>query len=140
MTVPTAYTASQLQAFMLRTTGNLGTVLSLTTIDFEDAVTDVLLGYGVNTIESASDIAKLRALAKVEAWKVAKAKAAGRTDFDADGASFTRSQLIEQAQSNLEMAEQEAMVHGGLAGYAVTTAVFTYPGDPYPLPSDEDSA
>ena len=140
MPVPTVYSEAALKSYMLVVTGNLGTVLGLSEGDFNEAVNDTLLAYDTSTIAGATDIAKLRALAKVQAWRVAKAKAAGKTDFTADGATFKRSQLMQQAQAGLEMAENEAISYGSYTGYAMTASGFVYVGDPYPLPAEEESA
>ena len=138
MPIPTVYSEPLLQQYMLNQTGNLGVVLELDVTDFIEAVADTLLAYGVTGIANATDIAKLRALAKVEAWRVAKAHAAGRTDFDVESAALKRSQLIAQVQMFLDMAEADALLYG-LSNYRVTVGALVYSDDPYPLPSDETS-
>ena len=137
MPIPTIYNEPLLQHYMLNQTGNLGVVLSLTATNFIEAVADTLLAYGATDIANATDIAKLRALAKVEAWKVAVAHAAGYIEFTADGSSFKANQMHQQALAGLEAAETAAMEFG-LSNYMVTVATLRYSNDPYPLPSDED--
>lgn len=139
MPVPTVYSEAQLQQYMLAQTGNLGTVLGLSASDFVEAVTDALIAYGVTAIASATDIAKLRALATLAAWQVAVQKAAGYMEFTADGSSFKANQIHQQALASLAQAEQTAAVYGALAGYVVTTATLTWPDDPYPLPRDDET-
>lgn len=130
MPAPTVYTEQTLTAYMLSVTSKISSVLQLDAHDFTEAVADTLLAYGVDDISSATRIAKLRALAKVEAWRTVKAATAGQVTFSADGSSFNLSDLREQAQSNLETAELEAM-HYGLTGYAVGVAAISYANDPY---------
>lgn len=138
MPIPASYTETSLRAYMLKTVGGLGTRLEMTTGNFEEAVTSTLLAYGVTDIANATDLPKLRALADVEAWRVAWNEATGAYDFTADGSSFKRSDLAKQAKERLEAAEQTAMAHGGLVGYAVTSARLTHANDPYQV--REDSA
>ncbi len=138
MALPTSYTEDELKAFMLATLEDLGSVLGLTAARFGEAVNETLLAYGVTAIAQATDIPKLRALAKVEAWKVAVKAASGRIDWSEAGASFKQSQYRTAAREGLELAQAEAAAYGGgLAGYEVTVgtmAIF----DPYAWP-DEDS-
>lgn len=131
MPIPAAYTEQELGAYMLGVTGGLGTRLELAVADFDEGVTSALLAYGVDDIANADDIAKLRALARVEAWRTAWNHATGAYDFTADGSSFKRSELAKQAQAQLEQAEREAMAYGGIVGYTVTAARMVYANDPY---------
>jgi hypothetical protein len=131
MPVPSHYTEASLRMYMLDVTGGLGTRLELATGDFYEAVSSALLSYGVDDINQATDMAKLRAVARMEAWRTAWNKATGAYDFTADGSSFKRSDLAKQAQAQLEQAEREAMSYGAIAGYAVTTARMGHANDPY---------
>lgn len=138
MPVPTGYSEASLQVYMLAATGNLGTVLGLTISDFVEAVTDTLIAYGEEDIADATEIGKLRALAKVAAWQVAVAKSSGYMKFQADGGSFEAQQIHAQALAGLALAETMAATYtGGMVGYEVTTATFHHANDPYPLPTDE---
>lgn len=138
MSVPTAYDETQLKAYMLDVVGGLGARLELIANDFNEAVISTLLLYGVNEAEDAKDIAKLRAIARMEAWRRAASKATGAYDFTADGSTFRRSELAKQAQQELEQAEREAMSYGALVGYRVTTARLRHTNDPYQVQSEHD--
>jgi hypothetical protein len=139
MSVPTVYSSAALQVYMLGQTGNLGTVLGLTSGDFAEAVTDTLLSYGEDTLADATDIAKLRALAKVAAWRVAVEKSTGYMKFTADGASFEAQTLHNQALASLALAESLAATYdGGMAGYVVSVGRLIHANDPYPLPVTDD--
>lgn len=113
MAIPTSYSEETLKAFMLAALSNLGAALGLTASSFNEAVNDALLAYGVTDIAQATDIAKLRALARVAAWQVAVSAAAGDYDFSADGGNYRRSQLHEQARKGLAAAEADAAVYSG---------------------------
>lgn len=100
---------------MLGALGELGAMLALTTASFTEAVNETLLAYGVAVIANATDIRKLRALAKVEAWKVALTAAGGRIDWSEAGASFKQSQYRSAAEAGLKLVRFEAMEAGYIA-------------------------
>lgn len=137
MAIPGSYTEETLKTYMLTVLRQLGAVLGMTVNSFDEAVNEVLLAYGVADIADATDIPKLRALAKVEAWKVALAEAGARIDWSEAGASFKQSQYRAAAREGLLGAEAEAARYGGgWPGYEVTVGqMTTY--DPY-VPMDEE--
>lgn len=132
MPVPSSYTEDTLGLYMrdgvLKTiAGVLGLV---NTSDFDEAVINALLGYGVGAIADASDIAKLRAWAAVAAWELAQTTAASDYRYSADGASFDRQQVFEHITTMLESARRNAAAvsavssdEGGLAVSQGTVAV-----------------
>ena len=115
MAIPASYTEETLAAFMLATLKQLGAVLGLALGDFEEAVNETLLAYGVANIADATDVPRLRALAKVEAWKVAQAQAGSRIDWSEAGASFKQSQYRTAVKDGLELAIAEATKAGYIA-------------------------
>ena len=131
MTLPTVYTESGLNLYMRETLGGIATTLGLESSDFVETVNDVLAAYGVSTIADATDIVKLRALAKVGALRRAQIAALSWYDFSADGGSFSRSQVQAQIKAMLQAAETDAIPYADV--YAVTTATMTYTtaADPY---------
>lgn len=132
MAVPTAYTENELRSYMLSTTKAVSEVVGLRVTDFVDGSTDVLLMYGVSAIVDATDIAKLRALAKVVAWRtVNDYLVATAYDFSADGGSYKLSQMKASAEKALELAEQAAIQAGYISGYAIEMGTLTRPYDPY---------
>lgn len=128
MAIPTSYSEETLKAFMLAALSGLGTALGLTAASFDEAVNDTLLAYGVSDIAQATDMAKLRGLARVAAWQVAVAAAAGDYDFSADGGNYRRSQLHEQARKGLAAAEADAALYGGDNQASIGVMAWT---DPY---------
>jgi hypothetical protein len=138
MAIPASYTEAELKTFMLAAVAELGAVLGLTTSSFAEAVNETLLAYGVDDIADATDIPKLRALARVEAWKVAVVAAGSRIDWSEAGASFKQSQYRAAANNGLSLAQSEAVPYGGgLAGNVVTVGTMTM-NDPYAVVSDEE--
>lgn len=131
MALPTSYTDATLKSYMLASLGAIGSTLGLTVASFDEAVNDILLAYGAATVALATDITKLRALARVAAIRQARTVAATWYDFSADGASFSRSQVLAALDGMLAMAEADAMPYS--ASYAIGVGSMSYPDDPYPL-------
>lgn len=137
MALPSSYTEASLKTYMLTCLGGLGTVLGLTTDSFAEAVNDVLAAYGVADIANATDIPKLRALAKVAAARTAQNTAAGWYDFKADGGDYSRSQVAAQVAKMLVQAEAEALPYTDV--YTIGTGTLTYANDPYPFDAADDA-
>lgn len=132
MAMPTAYTESSLISYMRTITKAVSESLNLNSGDFQEAVNDVLDVYGVDDIADATDISKLRALAKVAAWRtVNDLLITTAYDFSADGGSYKLSQMKEGAEKALELAEQAAAEAGYSVGYAIEIGTLTRPNDPY---------
>ena len=124
MTAPTAYTEKSLAEYMCAQLGDLSTILALTvgTADagsLNEALNTTLLAYGVSDISAALDIAKLRALARVQAWQLAVDRLTALYDFSVDGGSYQRAQMVTQARFNLAAARLDALIYD--PGYTVTT-------------------
>lgn len=125
MAIPSSYTEDALKAFMLTALEDLGSVLGLNSDRFNEAVNETLLAYAtggpLTEIANATNIPKLRALAKVEAWKVAIRAASGRIDWSEAGAFFKQSQYRLAAEAGLALAQLEAVQ----AGYLPDAAAWT---------------
>lgn len=143
MPAPTAYTEQQLAIYMLSSIGNLGTVLELTADHFREAVNDTLLAYGdVDSIGDADDIKKLRALAKVEAWRVAVEQSSGMYNFQSHDGRYDRATIHAQALVGLGLAENAAAIYTVVddtdnASYTVGVSRFTHAYDPYAQPIED---
>lgn len=116
MTVPVLDTVEALQAFMLGTLGKTGTVLNLSAESFENAAVDAVILYGVPDLSLATDMPKLRACARYQAWKRAWAEAASDFDFSADGRSYKRSQRFGHIDRMLGEALEDLATHGVSTG------------------------
>lgn len=132
MAVPTSYSDATIADFMVAELGEVATVLGLTDASFDEAIIDTLLAYGEDDIADADDISRLRALARVQAWKRARAAAAARYDF-ADGTeNLKRSQLFKHIQESLTAAESDAAVFASEdSAYVVGRSTAVYADDPY---------
>jgi hypothetical protein len=137
MAIPANYTEQELTEYMLSTTSAVAGVVELESYAFSEAVNDVLVTYGVDTIAEAIDIAKLRSLAKVEAWRTVIGYLMIAYDFSADGASYKRSQMLAAAKDALASAQADAEVSGYSSAYAIQMGTITY-SDAYAITDTAD--
>lgn len=109
MSVPSSYTEETLASFQLVSLSDVAGILDWTadTPEIQEAVTETLLAYGVEDIASATDIRKLRALARVQAWQAAADALASRYDFEADGGRYDREKLHAHALAQLAAARAQ---------------------------------
>lgn len=129
MAVPTSYTEEQIKQFMLNTLEGVGPASEWNTNDFQEQLIDLLLDYEVNDIASATNIAKLRALARVHAWRKVVSATAGDFDFSADEAEYNRRVVFEHARMMLE--EAERLAAEWLSKNWATIGSLTWEDDPY---------
>jgi len=107
--------------------------------DYSIAVENALVAYGVTTVDQATDIAKLRAAAKVAAWGAAVTSLLTRYDFGSEQQSFRRSQMVATAKTQLARAESEAAAQGVMPGYSVEAGRIVSYYDPYtPATMDDE--
>ena len=125
---------------MLEMTDAISSVVGLVASSFAEAVNDVLLAYGVNTIAEATDIRKLRTFAAIEAWRVVVNATVAEYDQSRDSGESQvwdkRNQLHTNARKQLEVAEARAAELGYVADNTsyntVSFATVTYT-DPYSI-------
>lgn len=127
MAVPTVYSETTLANLMAAALGPIAATLAIT--DYSEAVNDVLLAYGVTDIADATDIPRIRAMARAQAWRLAMDAASSRFDDSTDGQSMSRSQLYDHAKAQYERAEAAAA--GYLTTFAVGATPIRYTADPY---------
>jgi hypothetical protein len=94
-----------------------------------EAMYSALLAYGVSNVILCTDMAKLRALARVYAWRAVVAAVAGDYDFTDAGSTYNRSQITQNAQDALALAEADAWAY--LPGGVITRQPFTLTDNPY---------
>lgn len=146
MTIPSSYTEKSLAEYMhsAGVLGHVATVLGLAVGvsdagSYAEAVNETLLVYGeddITDITGSDNLRKLRGLARVQAWKMVVGNFAALYKFSADGGTYDRNQLFEQARKALEIAEADAIQW--LPEYAVLTGKLDPIHDPYRyLPDDE---
>jgi len=135
MAPPTAYTTAELATFALAQLDALATALAWTTASASvtEAVNDAVLAYGVADVADATDIPKLRALARVSIWRAVARATVGYYRFGADQMSFERGQVHEHALAMIGEAEREATALGVGVGSSliVATVVRDSDSDPY---------
>lgn len=136
MPVPTSYTEESLAVFMDATLGEVADLLGwsangVTTGSYGSAVEDALVACGVKTIDQITNVAKLRAAAKVSAWTLACTALLTRYDFQSEQQSFRRSQMVDNAKVQLARAESEAATYGVIPGWSVEASPLVHDNDPY---------
>ena len=144
MPAPTAYTEATLKTLMVTELGSTATALGLTTASAQitDAVyaAERLVGAAV---ADQTDLAKLEAIARWQAWLVAEAMAANQYDLSSSGDSLKRSQWFAHIQSRLARAEAAASRYSEVADALAGAGSVAYvgsvstSGSPYGWPSDE---
>lgn len=135
--IPSAYTDFTLAAYMATVTNNVAAALGWTADNFSEAVNDTLLAYGVTTAADAGDIPRLRALAKVEAWRAVADATAADFNFSADGGSYSREQIHQHALDALTRAQaQAAPFVDDLGGFVIQPATLAF-NDGYGVPNAE---
>lgn len=140
MPAPNAYTEAQLAAYMQAVLGDIGVTLGWEedTAAFDEPINDVLLSYGVEDVADALDIAKLRTIARREAWRAAVGSLAAYYDFSSDQERFQRSQMLTGAHAALAQAEADCAQYG-IGAFVAEVIPVTRTQDPY-VWSDDDSA
>lgn len=102
--MPIAYTDAQLASFMHGALQDTASDLGWTaTVErYQAAIDETLLAYGVADVGQATDIPKLRAIARREVWALVVAATVNAIDYDADGGSFKQEQLHKHAVAMLQ--------------------------------------
>jgi hypothetical protein len=138
--IPTSYTDSELKEYMHDELGAVATALgwSVSGGDYDRALVATLRACGVTDASNASDMAKLEALARREAWRIAVNETAGDFDYSADGGRYSRSQFHEQCERRFSQAQSEAMQYDDL--YAVGVDEATWDFNPYARDEDDDDS
>ena len=138
MAYPSSYTESTLKGYMHTVLADVATVLGwATATHYGEAVNEAVAAYGVDdvtAIAGRTNLYKLRALARREAWRAACGALAAKFDFSADGHAVKRSDLYNHAQAELQRAESEALAFDAASGYNVGTASVEYSDDWYEPP------
>lgn len=145
MPVPTAYTENTLAVFMHETLGEIAELIGWVATgasvgSYGLMIENALVAYGVSDISLATDIAKLRAAAKLAAWSGALTSLSTRYDFSSEQQSFKRSQMAEIAKVQLARAESESAGVGVLPGWSVEASSLTFALDPYTPATGEEVA
>ncbi len=120
--LPATYNESTLANFMLAVTRDIAQKLAFTVSEFQESVNDTLIAYGVETIGEATDAAKLRAIARVMAWRTIVEAASGEFDSSTDSGGGSVWQKRQQLQSNAESALKRAEAAARQGGYLIAVS------------------
>ncbi|HEY3312023.1 MAG TPA: hypothetical protein VGK00_10320 [Anaerolineales bacterium] len=144
MPIPASYTEKSLAEFMAAELGKVATLLGYAVGAgdagaYAEAVNESILRYGAATIAEATDILKIRAFARVEAWRKACNDLATFYKVSSDGSTFDRETVYKQAVVNLNRAFMQAIEWDESGAYAVTVTRVTPVNDPYRYRPDTET-
>jgi len=113
--------------------GTVAAALDWTVADdaVAEAVIDALLLLGVPDIAEATDIPTLRAAARLTIWRAAVGALAGQVTFSSAGSAYNLSDLQDQAERSLAVAERDAAVQGVDPGMTARIGHIQWRHDPY---------
>lgn len=133
MASPPAYSELGLAAYMAVILGDTALALGWTaeTEQLTEAVNDTLAVYGVRSIVSATDIPKLRAIARWQAWRAVVDSVASRSSWSADGQSVSDGDWQARALRSLSLAEADAGAFGVATSQSVRVDRIAWVHDPY---------
>ena len=134
MAIVTSYaTEDHLGSYMLVTLGRVAETLGWRTPqDLAEPVQETLWAYGASDVASITgedNLRRLRALARVEAWRAAKANLAAMHDFTTPEGSASKDQLYRHVSEMLADAQAAAAPYS--RAYTIAIDRITYPHDPY---------
>lgn len=135
MPIPTQYSEADLAQFSITALGPLASALGwdVDTPQVAESVNDALLGYfgGTGLVADATDVAKLRAWARVAIWRRVRDATAGNYRVAVEVLSYDRQQVHEHAVAMVAEAEREAGAVGAGPALVVGSVVRDSDSDPY---------
>ncbi|MCA9936192.1 MAG: hypothetical protein H6662_15605 [Ardenticatenaceae bacterium] len=115
MTVPSAYSEATLKTYLhgILSRGGIAATLDwqIEAGSYDEIITDTLLAYGVDDIAEATDVAKLRALARLALWEAVETAVPLEINYTADGATFNREAIFQHVQTMLQRARLDAFAY-----------------------------
>jgi hypothetical protein len=117
MSAPVSYTEAQLKTFLVEELDTVATALGLTTssASITRAVYAVERALGVSDVASLTDMAKLEAIARWQAWLAAEASAISNFDLRSSGDELKLSQILEGIRARLAYVEAIAARYSEVA-------------------------
>jgi hypothetical protein len=136
MSAPTVYTEKTLADFMAAELGKVATLLGYAVGaadagSYQEAVNEALLWYGVTNVSQATVILKIRAMARVEAWRKAANDLTTSYKFSSPDGSFERQDVYNHALINLDRALVLAAEYDTTGVYAIAVTRSRPVNDPY---------
>ena len=127
---------ADLEAYMIDCLGDTATKIGLVAIDLDETVTDIIYDYGsITTVDEATDLRKLRILAKARVFERAMAQVAADYDFSDKSASYSRSQMHKALQAQYKLAQAAALEFAPFYKAKIITPVHV--NDPYKKSSED---
>jgi hypothetical protein len=117
MAAPLSYTEATLWQFMRDEMQDVGRALNWNNqTDYQPAIDETQLQMGVPDIAqvASTQIRLLRAVARVNCWRMAAQATAGDFDFSADGGSYSREQMHTHCLEMWKQAEADLALLGGV--------------------------
>jgi len=138
MAFPTRYTDATLLAYMLASLGSVGDILGfgMGTLVLTEAANDVLFDYGITDAADATDMIKIRALARYHAWKTALTEVSLDYNFSDAGAKYDRGQMFDHVEKQLLKFKKDALLY--LSDYQIESSTIDWKADPYEFVPLED--
>jgi hypothetical protein len=139
--LPTAHTDVTLAQYMADELGDFATLLGWAVAedgagDFRPAVHDTLRGYGAANVATATDVARLEALASAAVWSRAARASAHLHAASTDGSSWNPQQAHEHAVAMAQEAARAALPY--VASYGLHQQRIVHRNDPYTYLTDEE--
>lgn len=139
MALVTSYTEKTLADFLNTVLGPTASALGWSSGaddagDYEEPVNDILIAYGVQDVSEATDIPKVRVLARWIAWRWAADALASRYNTVVGGESLARRALYENAVKQRDYWLSAATSTGLIEEYAVTLTSIVHADDPHDAP------
>lgn len=110
MPVPTSYTETGLADYMKSVLAETAEAINWITTpgSYQEAVNETLIAYGVDDIAEATDIKKLRVIARREVWRAVADATVGNYRFGSDREIYHREQVHRQAVDRFAKASEAA--------------------------------
>lgn len=134
MTYPTSYTQSTMSAYLQVILDQVALAVDISSSRLTEMTDDVLSMYGETDYANVTNIAKVRAIAQVVAWKHAMELTSVSYNFSADGGSYNLSQMHEMCEKNYKAALSDARTYDPNYEISVTEIVSTQ--NPYVFDPD----
>ena len=124
MPAPASYTESTLRTYMYEHTQQTCDAVGLVAADFTESAYDALIAYGVDDITDATNIAKLRSLARVEAWRKCVLATAAKYDLSRDTGESQAYDKLNQLHTNAKEQLKQAEAAAVDLGYVAPARMF----------------
>jgi hypothetical protein len=134
MTYPTSYNESTMSVYLLVILDKVNEQVSLSGGRVIEMCDDILSLYGVTDWAEVTNIPKVRALAKVIAWKHAMEITSVSYNFSADGGNYSLSQMHDMCQKNYKAALSDAMLFD--SNYVIAVEEMVPTQNPYAFDPD----